>query len=305
MRPVTARHYQQGVAIITALLLTTLAVTIVASLFWRQQIQVRAIENQRLQLQKQLALRGALDWAQLMLRDDARQSATDDLSELWNAPLAGVQLDAFLDRDIEQANLGDATLSGNLSDAQARFNLRNLAHEGKVNTAEVRVFQRLLILLRQDPALAMEAARFIASSQQAQAPPMLDLVYVEDLLTIPGFSEATITALLRYVVILPRATGINVNTAPAEVLAARLDTLNSSDITALVTSRRIASFRDLNDFATRLPNRQITLAEGAVSVATDYFIADGAVAIDHATLQIQGLIERNGPNTRMVWVRER
>ena len=305
MRPVTARHYQQGVAIITALLLTTLAVTIVASLFWRQQIQVRAIENQRLQLQKQLALRGALDWAQLMLRDDARQSATDDLSELWNAPLAGVQLDAFLDRDIEQANLGDATLSGNLSDAQARFNLRNLAHEGKVNTAEVRVFQRLLILLRQDPALAMAAARFIASSQQAQAPPMLDLVYVEDLLTIPGFSEATITALRRYVVILPRATGINVNTAPAEVLAARLDTLNSSDITALVASRRIASFRDLNDFATRLPNRQITLAEGAVSVATDYFIADGAVAIDHAALQIQGLIERSGPNTRMVWVRER
>ena len=170
MRPVTARHYQQGVAIITALLLTTLAVTIVASLFWRQQIQVRAIENQRLQLQKQLALRGALDWAQLMLRDDARQSATDDLSELWNAPLAGVQLDAFLDRDIEQANLGDATLSGTLSDAQARFNLRNLAHEGKANTAEVRVFQRLLILLRQDPALAMAAARFIASSQQAQAP---------------------------------------------------------------------------------------------------------------------------------------
>ena len=305
MRPVNARHYQQGVAIITALLLTTLAVTIVASLFWRQHIQVRAIENQRLQLQKQLALRGALDWAQLMLRDDARQSATDDLSELWNAPLAGVQLDAFLDRDIEQANLGDATLSGNLSDAQARFNLRNLAHEGKVNTAEVRVFQRLLILLRQDPALAMAAARFIASSQQAQAPPMLDLVYVEDLLTIPGFSEATITALRRYVVILPRATGINVNTAPAEVLAARLDTLNSSDITALVASRRIASFRDLNDFATRLPNRQITLTEGAVSVSTDYFLVNGAVTIDHAALQIQGLIERSGPNTRMVWVRER
>ena len=305
MRPVTARHYQQGVAIITALLLTTLAVTIVASLFWRQQIQVRAIENQRLQLQKQLALRGALDWAQLMLRDDARQSATDDLSELWNAPLAGVQLDAFLDRDSEQANLGDATLSGTLSDAQARFNLRNLAHEGKANTAEVRVFQRLLILLRQDPALAMAAARFIASGQQAQAPPMLDLVYVEDLLTIPGFSEATITALRRYVVILPRATGINVNTAPAEVLAARLDTLNSSDITALVASRRIASFRDLNDFATRLPNRQITLAEGAVSVATDYFLVNGAVTIDHAALQIQGLIERSGPNTRMVWVRER
>ena len=304
MRPVTVRHYQQGVAVVTALLLTTLAVTIVASLFWRQQIQVRAIENQRLQLQKQLALRGALDWARLMLRDDARQSATDDLSELWNAPLAGVQLDAFLDRDNEEANLGNATLSGNLSDAQARFNLRNLAHEGKVNTAEVRVFQRLLMLLRQDPALAMAAARFIASGQQAQAPPVLDLVFVEDLLTIPGFSAATISALRPYVVTLPRATGVNVNTAPAEVLAARLSTLNSADITALMASRRIASFRDLNDFATRLPNRQITLTEGAVSVSTDYFLVDATVTIDHAALQIQGLIERSGHNTRMVWVRE-
>jgi general secretion pathway protein K len=54
---------QRGVAVITALLLTTLAVTIVASLFWQQQVQVRSMENQRLQLQTRWILRGALDWA--------------------------------------------------------------------------------------------------------------------------------------------------------------------------------------------------------------------------------------------------
>ncbi len=43
---------QNGVAVVTALLLTTLAITIVASLFWQQQVQVRSIENQRMQLQK-------------------------------------------------------------------------------------------------------------------------------------------------------------------------------------------------------------------------------------------------------------
>ena len=63
---------QRGVAVITALLLTTLAITIVASLFWHQQVQVRSIENQRLQLQKQWILRGALDWTRLILREDAR-----------------------------------------------------------------------------------------------------------------------------------------------------------------------------------------------------------------------------------------
>ena len=48
--------YQAGVAVVTALLLTTLAITIVASLFWQQQVQVRSIENQRLQLQKKWVL---------------------------------------------------------------------------------------------------------------------------------------------------------------------------------------------------------------------------------------------------------
>ncbi len=52
-------HRQRGVAIVTALLLTTLAVTIVGTLFWQQQVQVRSIENQRMQLQKQWILRGA------------------------------------------------------------------------------------------------------------------------------------------------------------------------------------------------------------------------------------------------------
>ena len=58
---------QRGVAIVTALLLTTLAVTIVASLFWQQQVQVRSMENQRLQLQTRWILRGALDWTRLIL----------------------------------------------------------------------------------------------------------------------------------------------------------------------------------------------------------------------------------------------
>ena len=77
----------RGVAIITALLLTALAITIVASLFWQQQIQIRAVENQRLQLQKQWILRGAVDWATLILREDSKYSLIDDLTEPWAVPL--------------------------------------------------------------------------------------------------------------------------------------------------------------------------------------------------------------------------
>src|SRR3954467_10106233 len=89
--------HQRGVAVITALLLTTLAITVVASLFWQQQVQVRSIENQRLQLQKQWIFRGALDWARLILREDAKSTGIDDLKEAWSVPLADTRLDQYVE----------------------------------------------------------------------------------------------------------------------------------------------------------------------------------------------------------------
>src|SRR6476660_7911159 len=91
------RGRQRGVAVVTALLLTTLAVTIVASLFWQQQVQVRSIENQRLQLQKQWILRGALDWARLILRENARLSQNDTLDQPWAVPLLDTRLDQYVE----------------------------------------------------------------------------------------------------------------------------------------------------------------------------------------------------------------
>src|SRR5438034_11419561 len=98
MRTIASRQSRRrGVAIVTALLLTTLAVTIVASLFWQQQVQVRSIENQRLQLQKNWILRGALDWASLILRAGGRQSTIDHLGQPWATPLADTRLDQYVE----------------------------------------------------------------------------------------------------------------------------------------------------------------------------------------------------------------
>src|SRR4029077_11665306 len=105
---------QRGVAIVMALLLTTLAITIVASLFWQQQVQVRSIENQRLQLQKQWILRGALDWAQLILRENARLSQYDSLDQPWAVPLQDTRLDQYVENSRADTENSDATLSGGM-----------------------------------------------------------------------------------------------------------------------------------------------------------------------------------------------
>jgi len=161
---------QRGVAVVTALLLATLAVTIVASLFWQQQVQVRSIENQRFQLQKKWVLRGALDWARLILREDARTSnEVDHLGEPWAVTLGETQLDQYVDNGKSDTEASEASLSGKIADAQAKFNLNNLALNGIVVPHQVEIFQRLLSNLNLDPGLAKNAATTIADTQNKAA----------------------------------------------------------------------------------------------------------------------------------------
>jgi len=309
------QHRQRGIAVITALLLTTLAITIVASLFWQQQVQVRSIENQRLQLQKQWILRGALDWASLILREDKKHSSTDNLDEPWAVPLAETRLDQYVENGRADDSIADATLSGSIGDAQARYNLTNLCANGAVNPAEVAVFERLLHNAKLNPALAQATADAMAAawkkpetgaanSGSPPAPQPMNLVHVDDLLAVPGFSPEMLDKLKNFVIFLPRATPVNVNTAPAEVLAARVDALTLSDANALVASRNTASFRDLFDFNHRLPGKELTASDNDASVTTNYFLVDGKVRMSRAGLDMQALIERNGGNTRIVWIRE-
>jgi general secretion pathway protein K len=135
-------------------------------------------------------------------------------------------------------------------------------------------------------------------------PRPISFIQVDDLLAVPGSTPAVIRAIRDYVVFLPRATPVNANTAPAEVLSARLPYLSMADATALIGARRTASFRDLGDLGNRLPGRRDPPDPNLMSVNTSYFIVTGRVTIRQATLQVQALVERFGPTTYLLWVRE-
>lgn len=169
-RPLRQPRRQRGVAVITALLLTTLAISIVASLFWQQQVEVRSMENQRLNLQTRWILRGALDWASLVLRQDAIDNREyTALNHVWATPLAETRLDQYIERERVEGEVFDASLSGTISDATSRYNLSNLSSGGQIDLAQVDIFARLLTNLQLNPALAKTAANMIA----AGAPPAL------------------------------------------------------------------------------------------------------------------------------------
>ena len=316
LKPQTLRR-QRGVAVITALLLTTLAITIVASLFWAQQVQVRSMENQRLHLQTKWILRGALDWAGLVLRQDGRDNTYTSLDQVWATPLAETRLDQYIERERVEGEVFDATLSGSIIDATSRYNLSNLAKQRLVDPVQVAIFQRLLTNLKLDPALAGKTATAIASAQVAAAAPdgaikpaqssaaPVRLIQLDDLLAIPGYTVEAVGKLRDFVIVLPELTQVNVNTAPAEVLAAVIENFSLAEANSLVARRKSAPWRDALQFGTELNGK--TVVKDAVSVVSNYFLVRSRVRLDRAALDAEALINRGtDPRkvTTLVWVRQ-
>ncbi len=334
-------YHQRGVAVVTALLLTTLAITIVASLFWQQQVQVRSIENQRFQLQKKWVLRGALDWARLILREDLRTSRdVDHLGEPWAVTLGETHLDQYVENGKSDTDDSEASLSGQITDAQSRFNLNNLSVAGAQQSKEIDMFSRLLTNLRMDGSLAKKVASVVASTQSssdvvgvpiagsgekpasganaASSPSgdsakstsvevnpevqFLRFSQIDDLLAVPGFTPEMVTRLKDFVAVLPYKTKINLNTTSKEVLAAKLN-INLTDAALIIATRERAYFRDLIDFEHRFPGK-IEAYKDEVSVSTNYFFVNGKVKLSRSALEVNALLQRADSGTTVMWVRE-
>ncbi|HEX7908587.1 MAG TPA: type II secretion system minor pseudopilin GspK [Paraburkholderia sp.] len=163
---------QSGVAIISALLVVALSAILVSGMLWRQQVQIRRIENQRLLSQAQWVARGALDWTRLILRSEGDTSAgITYLGGLWGVPIAKTRLSDFLGQIGEvRAEQGAATyLSGSIEDAQAKFNLRNLVSSPapgvlQLDTDQIGNYQRLLVSLGVNSQLAKTTAVQVRAS---------------------------------------------------------------------------------------------------------------------------------------------
>ncbi|MES2264762.1 MAG: type II secretion system minor pseudopilin GspK [Pseudomonadota bacterium] len=340
---------QRGVAVITALLLTALAITIVASLFWQQQVQVRSMENQRLHLQTKWILRGALDWVRLILHQDGidNQRATAE-NGVWATPLAETRLDDYVERERVATEKYDATLSGQITDAQGRYNLGNLAKQRQVKQGELTVFRRLLENLQLNPSLAQAVADQVASGQKvtpaagggassgtgggivasatgstsgaagggtssgaiastSSGGEPMEIVRVEDLLAVAGFTQQAVERLRDFVIVLPEdgVTAVNVNTAPAELLAALVQNYSVSEASALVLARKRTPF-DQGTFTSALNNRPM-VPDISIDMKSSYFLVQSRIRLDRAALDAEALIKRDPANaykTTLVWVRE-
>ena len=296
-----SRRAERGAAVVMAMLTVAVAATLVAGAFWRQEVLLQRVENELSFAQTQWLMRGAIDWARVILAEDARTSRVDHLGEPWALQIADTRLD--------DSSGSAAYLTGGMQDAQAKYNLRNLVGADGIGPAELDTLRRLLALAQVPEVLADPIAQRVQSSVpgatfEDDGPRPLPLRTLDDLLSVPQIRAQHVQALDAYLTVLPRPTPVNANTASAQVLAGVIAGLSLPDARRLVASRDRAYFNDLPDVLSRIPGQPLQTAANQLATATQFFLMEGQVTRRRARLHAQALLMRAGTGTQVVWVRE-
>lgn len=297
---------ESGSVTVTALIVVGVAAVLLAGLMWRQQIQIRTLENARDRVQAQWLQRAATDFARLVLVEDQRNSQTDHLGETWALPLADGKIADFLKNTDVPDEIAAVTLRGQLIDAQGQFNLTNLWDKDfkSINPNGVEAYSRLLEALGLDKNLAQMTAQGILLADM----PIYDL---EGLLKLPSYNLGILEQIRPFVVILPNLTTVNVNTAPTEVLMAAIPGLSRSAATSFVQQRATTPLKSTDEITALLnkmgSSQGITFNPTLVDVRSQYWLAHSEIRLGRGIFINKTLIQRSptplatGNYTQVIW----
>ena len=297
----------RGMALITAMLTVALIASLAGTALWQQwrSLQVESAERQR--QQAQWLLGGALDWARLVLREDARSGNTDHLAEPWAVPLQEARLSSFLSSTsdgVSEADLDVAErmfLSGRIQDLQSRLNVFNRVQGNQAYPVDVAAFARLFELLGL-PIGSLErlVQQLVMASRPDGRVPMPQRV---SQLTWLGLTPAQLARLEPFITWLPVRTTVNLNTASVEVLHASVPGLRLSDAQRATLQRNSQHWRNLEEAGQALGDAGKSLSASAHQLSSQYFEITGRVRLGSTSLTELSVIQRE-ESQRVLW-RER
>ncbi len=299
-----AHRRQAGVAVVTALLIVAVVATAATYVGLGQQVWLRQAQNLSERAQAEAVRHGALEWAAIILTLDARDNNTDDLTQAWAQVLPPLPAEGGL-------------VTGQIVDAQGRFNLNNLLRDAGVSADDLEVFRRLLQGQELPTELADTLVDWLDNDSATQPSGAEDIDYlgneppyraanqrlqsVDELHRVRGFNAETINKLRPFVTALPQSTAINVNTASAELLQAMIQTLSLSEAQNLVEQRKENPFKALDDFKKGLPP-DAGLPKVSYDVRSAYFEVNVATMFGRVQRRSRALLQRPaGAPVQILW----
>lgn len=282
---------QRGAALLLAMLILSLVATAAAAMVWQQQRAVEQEAAERARAQAAQILAGALDWARLILRNDADKAFPPPT---WVGRLDESRLSAFLAADA--SNSADATLevflSGEIRDAQGRYNLRRLfGPDGKPVAAELAGLRRLCAAAGAAADLADRLAEGLAAAL-VRAPDAAVLPAHAGQLTWLGIAPEQLARVLPYIAWLPKSTALNANSAEAPALLAAIEELSLADAVRVAQAVQRKPAENINQLRELLPAGLPSLDVARVDVKSRHFDISARLRYEDRVIEEQWLVER-------------
>ncbi|MGV6808861.1 MAG: type II secretion system minor pseudopilin GspK [bacterium] len=342
-RPRPNRHQQRGIALLTAITITTIAVTIAAVLLYRQQYTIQLTGNLAHREQAYHYVDGMEQWACLILTRDRREGASDHRLEDWAqgkllppTPIDGGEMSGFLDDLQARINLNNVLAkpptpnnnqqNNSNSNQQNPLNsptdnhnndetipkhankywfktLQNLLNEKELSAATSDVLLDWLDEDQQTTGGNGAESDFYLTLERSYFAANSAMVTPTSLRLLKPVDEKIYDTLIPYISVLPNTTAVNVNTAPKTVLLA----LGFSPDAAqnILDQREDNPLENPQEALQFMPeDERKNIAPEAISVDSQYFLLRGYVQIAEIHVSFNSIIHRNPQGQAIVIQRE-
>ncbi|MEN8206841.1 MAG: type II secretion system minor pseudopilin GspK [Pseudomonadota bacterium] len=294
--PLNSHGRQRGVALVTALLVVSLATVAAVAMATRFQVDMRRTGNLLNGEQAYAYAMAAESWAYVILRRDRADNKHDSLDEDWSTALPPIPVEGGF-------------VNGHVEDLQGRFNVNNLVgDEGGIDQIQLDYYKRLLEILGLEPSLAPALQDWIDSDINATFPDgaedneylLADLPYragnrplvdISELRLVKGYTPEVLAMLEPHLTALPETTIININTATPVVLLALHAELGESDVEQLITDRDEEPFTDKKAFLAHNALAGLELAVD-VGIQSDWFNVQTDVSVGRGQARLESRILR-------------
>lgn len=258
-------HRQRGIALISVLLVMSLALLIVGGLLRSHHLSLQSSGQQLRQLEwRQLAM-GGEGWAIRVLQDALSDSQTpvDNMRD-WSGMTP--------DLDLEHAQI-----RVDIEDLAGRFNLNSLLRQGQVDQVTLDRWARLLKLLDLPPVALSQVGALQELSQ---------------LRLLPGVDAALLRQLEPWVAVLPGEAVLNINAAPPLILRT-LGEVDAATAEALAHQASTTAWASAQAFTQDPLISGLGLSGHGLGIASRWYRISVRVYADGRSLQLATDVEHN------------
>ncbi len=290
---------QQGVALLTVLLVVAIATVIGVSMASEQNYAIHRARNYLDQAQLNQYVLGGEELArQILYEDFEKQPGRDFFAESWN-----------LQEEVYDFEEGELTLT--ITDLQSRFNVNALLSQQNPSLHQQRL-RRLLASQSLPAELLDRLMDYIDSDQNRRALGAEDyeylgldlpyrtsgqpLVHLSELMLLLDINQEAYQLLAPYLAVLPpEVDQINVNTADSYLLLALGDGISTDAVESVIMAQQseegISTVEEFSSLMGTLPENQLNLQ--SLSVQSSFFQVEVTASFHGRVAYLTSVIYRN------------